>query len=90
MSNVGQLERKAQDRVVGLFHESLNYECLGNWETRLGNSNIEVELLVKNLRARGYDDKLINKAVDKLKKDSSLVAACTRQTGTSTTCCVTA
>jgi type I restriction enzyme R subunit len=72
MSNVGQLERKAQDRVVGLLRESLRYEYLGNWETRLGNSNIEVELLVRNLRARGYDDKLINKAVEKLKKDASL------------------
>jgi type I restriction enzyme R subunit len=72
VSDVGQLERKAQDRVIGLFHKSLKYEYLGNWETRLGNSNIEVELLVKNLRARGYDDKLINKAVDKLKKDASL------------------
>jgi hypothetical protein len=71
-SNIGQLERKAQDRVVGLFRESLGYSYLGNWETRLGNSNIEVELLVRNLRARGYDDKLINKAVDKLKKDASL------------------
>jgi type I restriction enzyme, R subunit len=71
-SNVGQLERRAQDRVVGLFREPLGYEYLGNWETRLGNSNIEVELLARNLRARGYDDKLINKAVDKLKKDASL------------------
>ena len=72
MSNVGQLERKAQDRVVGLFRDSLGYEYLGNWEYRDGNSNIEVELLVRNLRARGYDDNLINKAVDKLKKDASL------------------
>jgi type I restriction enzyme R subunit len=71
-SNVGQLERKAQDRVVSLFRESLRYEYLGNWETRLGTSNIEVELLARNLRARGYDDKLINKAVDQLKKEASL------------------
>jgi type I restriction enzyme R subunit len=71
-SNVGQIERKAQNRVVAQFRESLGYEYLGNWETRLGNSNIEVELLVRNLRARGYDDNLINKAIDKLKKDASL------------------
>jgi type I restriction enzyme R subunit len=31
-----------------------------------------VELLVQNLRARGYSDNLINKAVDKLKSDASL------------------
>jgi type I restriction enzyme, R subunit len=72
LSDVGQLERKAQDRVVGLFRDALGYEYLGNWETRPGNSNIEIELLVQNLRARGYDDKLINKAVDKLRKDASL------------------
>jgi type I restriction enzyme R subunit len=72
MSDVGQIERKAQDRVVALFRDSLGYEYLGNWETRLGNSNVEVELLVKNLRVRGYDDNLINKAVDELKKDASL------------------
>ena len=72
MSNVGQIERKAQDRVVKLFREQLGYEYLGNWEYREGNSNVEVELLAQNLRARGYDDNLINKAIDKLKKDASL------------------
>jgi type I restriction enzyme, R subunit len=72
VSNVGQRERTAQDRVVGVFRDSLRYEYLGSWETRLGNSNIDVELLVRNLRARGYGDKLINKAVDKIKKDASL------------------
>ncbi|WP_027932186.1 type I restriction endonuclease subunit R [Amycolatopsis thermoflava] len=72
MSNVGQPERKAQDRVVALFRESLGYDYLGNWEHREGNSNVEVELLTQNLRARGYSDNLINKAVDKLKSDASL------------------
>lgn len=72
MSNVGQTERKAQDRVVALFHESLGYDYLGSWEHRQGNSNIEVDLLAQNLRARGYADNLINKAVDKLKSDASL------------------
>jgi type I restriction enzyme R subunit len=72
MSNVGQVERKAQDRVVALFRDSLGYEYKGNWAKREGNSNLEVELLMQNLRARGYDDSLINKAVDKLKSDASL------------------
>ena len=72
MSNVGQPERKTQDRVVVLFREALGYEYLGNWEYREGNSNVEVELLVRNLRARGYADNLINKAIDKLKSDASL------------------
>jgi type I restriction enzyme R subunit len=72
MSNVGQIERKTQDRVVALFRDSLGYEYKGNWEKREGNSNLEVKLLTQNLRARGYDDLLINKAINKLKSDASL------------------
>ena len=72
MSEVGQIERKAQDRVVELFRDDLGYEYLGNWEYREGNSHVEVELLAQNLRARGYDDVLISKAIDKLKSDASL------------------
>lgn len=40
MSNVGQIERKTQNRVVGLFQSALGYEYLGNWEYRESNSNI--------------------------------------------------
>lgn len=72
MSDVGQPERKAQDRIVALFRDSLGYEYLGNWEYREGNSNVEVELLAQNLHARGYSNNLISKAVDKLKSDASL------------------
>ncbi|MCO7221509.1 type I restriction endonuclease subunit R [Klenkia sp. PcliD-1-E] len=72
MTNVGQLERLAQDRVIELFQSNLGYEYLGDWEYREGNSNVEVELLSQNLRARGYNDNLINKAIDKLKSDASL------------------
>lgn len=72
MSNVGQPERKAQDRVIAYFRDSLGYEYLGNWGYREANSNVEVGLLTQNLRARGYTDNLINKAIDKLKSDASL------------------
>ncbi|MFD4070266.1 type I restriction endonuclease, partial [Streptomyces albidoflavus] len=72
MSNVGQPERKTQDRVVKLFRDSLGYEYLGNCEHRAANSNVDVELLTQNLRARGYSDNLINRAIDKLKSDASL------------------
>ena len=92
MSDVGQPERKTQDRVVKLLHEQLGYDYLGNWEYRDGNSNIEVELLTQNLRARGYDDNLINKAIDQLKSGgrSAAAATCTRRTAMSTACCATA
>jgi type I restriction enzyme, R subunit len=72
MSNVGQIERKSQDRVVKLIQDDLEYKYLGNWEYREDNSNIEVELLAQNLQARGYDNDLINKAIYKLKNDASL------------------
>lgn len=72
MSGVGQKERETQDRVVQLFDESLGYDYLGNWEYSEGTSNVDVDLLTKNLRERGYDDNLINKAIDKLKSDASL------------------
>ncbi|ORI16415.1 restriction endonuclease subunit R, partial [Rhodococcus erythropolis] len=72
MSDVGQVERKTQDRVVTLLHDSLGFDYLGNWEHREGNSNVEVELLTQNLRARGYNNTLISKAIEKLKSDASL------------------
>jgi type I restriction enzyme R subunit len=71
VSDVGQPERRAQERVLKLLHERLKYDYLGNWEYR-ENSNIEAELLWQNLKARGYEDNLINKALDKLKSDASL------------------
>lgn len=72
MSDVGQIERKAQDRVVKLFKDQLDYDYLGTWEYRPGNSNIDVDLLTQNLRARDYDDNLINKALDRLHKAASV------------------
>ena len=74
MSDVGQIERKAQNRVVALFRDQLGYEYLGNWEYREGNSNVETELLTQNLRARGYDDNLVNRALDRLGKAASVGA----------------
>ncbi|MBU8840639.1 type I restriction endonuclease subunit R [Mycolicibacterium goodii] len=74
MSDVGQIERKAQERVVGLFRDRLGYDYLGNWEYREGNSNIETELLVQNLKARGYDDNLITRTLDQLGKAASVGA----------------
>ncbi len=74
MSDVGQIERKTQNRVVALFRDQLGYEYLGSWGYREGNANVEIELLAQNLRARGYDDNLINRALDQLGKASSVGA----------------
>jgi type I restriction enzyme R subunit len=65
---VGQLERKTQDRVVGLFRDRLGYDYLGNWEEREGNANIEEEYLRPFLARSGYNSKLIDKAITELKR----------------------
>jgi type I restriction enzyme R subunit len=72
MSNVGQVERKTQDRVVALFRDRLEFDYLGNWEYLEGNSNIEIELLEKSLEDRRCGAIQIGKAVERLRKDASL------------------
>ena len=67
MSNVGDIERATQNRVVNLFQEQLGYAYLGNWEDRLGNSNIEEDIVRKYLSQKGYSEILIGKALDKLR-----------------------
>ncbi|MCF2909923.1 HsdR family type I site-specific deoxyribonuclease [Pseudoalteromonas sp. DL2-H2.2] len=72
MSNVGQLERKTQNRVVKFFNEQLKYDYLGNWEYREGNSNIEKDLLIKWLESRGISDALITRTLRQLDKAAAL------------------
>lgn len=67
MSQVGDIERKTQNRVVKLFQDKLDYAYLGNWEDRLNNSNIEEEILSSYLKDKGYSDSLISKAIGKLR-----------------------
>lgn len=71
MSKVGQIERATQNRIVQLFQEQLQYEYLGNWEEREGNSNIEEAELRKFLQTK-YSDELINKAIFALKKEANI------------------
>lgn len=72
MSDVGQVERETQKRVIRMFEKRLRYRYLGNHERRAGNSNIEVGLLEENLRTRGYSNLLIARAIDQLKKAAVL------------------
>jgi type I restriction enzyme R subunit len=72
VSNVGQVERKAQDRVVELFREGLGYDYLGNWHDRKDNSNVERQMLELNLEKREYGATHITKAVERLKSQASL------------------
>lgn len=73
MSKVGQIERATQNRIVQLFQEQLQYEYLGNWEEREGNSNIEEAELKKYLKSIAkYSDELISKAIFALKKEANI------------------
>ncbi|MFA4828057.1 MAG: HsdR family type I site-specific deoxyribonuclease [Thermodesulfovibrionales bacterium] len=67
MSNVGDIERATQNRVVQLFKNQLGYTYLGNWEERLVNSNIEEDIVREYLSQKGYSEILIGKALDKLR-----------------------
>jgi len=67
MSDVGQIERNSQDRIVKLFQQRLGYKYLGDWEERTGNSNVEEANLRDWLKRQGYSEPLINKAVFELK-----------------------
>ena len=68
MSTVGQIERTTQKRVVALFRDLLGYAYIGNWIDREGNRNIEEAYLSQFLKARGYDDALIARALFEVQK----------------------
>jgi len=74
VSDVGQIEKKTQARVVRLFRETLDYDYLGDWNEREGNANIEPEILRSWLKKRGVDDTLITRTLhllDKVADDTS-------------------
>jgi type I restriction enzyme, R subunit len=71
MSKVGQIERATQNRIVQLFQEQLQYDYLGNWEEREGNSNIE-EAELRIFLQNKYSDELITKAIFALKKEANI------------------
>lgn len=60
---INPIERITQNRIIQLFQEQLGYTYYGNWEKREHNSNVEQEILKKNLLERGYSETLANKAV---------------------------
>lgn len=68
---VGQLERRTQNRVVSLFRDRLLYEYLGNWEDREENNSVEEGYLRAFLTRSGYSKTLIDKAVDQIKRKSN-------------------
>lgn len=67
MNDVGEIEKKTQQRVVKLFRDSLGYDYLGDWSDQEA-SNIEETYLRAFLKRNGYDDTLITRALHVLNK----------------------
>lgn len=71
MSNVGEIERRTQERIVKLFRELLGYRYLGDWEERENNSNIEEDILREYLFNKAhYPKELANRAIYKLQTEA--------------------
>ncbi|MBW3663373.1 MAG: type I restriction endonuclease subunit R [Actinobacteria bacterium] len=68
MSDVGQHERRVQNRVVELLGDDLDYTYLGNLKDADDNSNVIEPRLTDWLRRQGYEDGLINQALQALRR----------------------
>ena len=55
MSNIGDVERKAQNRVVKFFREKLNYTYIGDLHDS-ENKNIDTDKLKAYLLGRGFSE----------------------------------
>jgi type I restriction enzyme R subunit len=71
MNPIGQAERITQNRVVALFRDELQYEHLGDWSERAGNSHIEDTLLTNWLNQRGHAPAQISRVLDALHREAS-------------------
>ena len=72
MTQVGELERKTQRRVIRHFRDHRGYTYLGDWHERDDNRNIDPDLLTRFLKRQGHSPALITKALDKLDKAAAL------------------
>ena len=68
MPDIGQIERKTQNRVIDLLRDSLGYEYLGEWQERNNNLNIEEYLRNWLKEVPGYSEVLIEKAIFELNR----------------------
>ncbi|MEP5632682.1 MAG: type I restriction endonuclease subunit R [Tateyamaria sp.] len=59
MVGIGELERKTQNRVIQMFKDHLDYDILGDWHERDGNSHVEKGLLTDWLSAQGHSATVI-------------------------------
>jgi type I restriction enzyme, R subunit len=70
VDEIGKPERKTQNRVIALFQDELNYDYLGDWSDRTGNSNIEESYLADYLRSQGYSKAQISTAIYRLRTEA--------------------
>src|SRR3984893_4180328 len=70
MNAIGKPERVTQNRVVALFRDELGYRYVGDWNDRPGNSNIEEELLKRDLTKCNYSPGQISRAIYLLKSEA--------------------
>jgi type I restriction enzyme, R subunit len=75
MSAIGQPERATQNHAVKLLRDQLGYKHVGSWAVRDGNANIEEAMLRANLKARGYDEILIKRALNDVLKAAAVGGA---------------
>jgi len=72
MSDVGERERRTQQRVVAFLRDALGYTWLGDGHRRAGNRNVEQGLLRDWLQRQGHSEKLIDKVLFELDKAVAL------------------
>lgn len=72
MSEVGERERRTQQRVVAFLRDALGYAHLGDWHHRPGNRNVEPIRLTAWLQRQGHSEKLIGKVLFELDKAAAL------------------
>ena len=72
MSNVTDIERLTQNRVVRFFTDTLGYRYLGNWQYLADNKNIERDILEQGLKGCNVSAPLIARAISTLEKAASL------------------
>jgi len=72
MSNVSDIERLTQNRVVRFFTDTLGYRYLGDFKDRPKNKNIESEILAAWLSSRNVSRTLQNRAIKALEKAAAI------------------
>lgn len=70
MSNIGDCERKTQNRVIKFFQDELHYTYLGDLHDS-NNKNIMQDKLYTYLTVKGYSDKAAHLAIDALVRAST-------------------